>query len=376
MDFILQSLTTGAALLLTFLTFSNSIKVNKKANKWLGMFFSCVFLLSVDDLLVHENIYTDYPHLYGFVPVFSLLLTPTLYLSIVHFVNPIEKWTSAKLKHFAFVLFYLIVSFSFFIKDSASKLAAYQTDTTIHPDLLTIIILLFFLQVIIYGRKMLRKLNAHQKNTQLYSAKGAAIQLGWLRHLVIAVLVMLFFWFLEIFFQSPWIHYSFNATLFIGVFLLAHFSVQQQAVFPVDSKEQAAVVQLLSEVTEVSDKTTDALLSKKELQDLSKILQEVMVSQKPYLDNELNLPKLADKLAIPAYKLSFLLNNHIGENFATFINKHRAEAAKAILSNPKMTHLTLVQVAYEAGYNSKTVFNTHFKKNIGTSPSAYRKKHK
>lgn len=93
MTHILQSLTTGAALLLIFLTFSNSIKVNKKANLWLGIFFACVFLLSVDDLLVHQNIYRTYPHLYGFVPVFSLLLTPTLYLSIVHFVNPIENWT-------------------------------------------------------------------------------------------------------------------------------------------------------------------------------------------------------------------------------------------------------------------------------------------
>lgn len=223
---------------------------------------------------------------------------------------------------------------------------------------------------------MLKKLNAHQKNTQLYSAKGATIQLAWLRNLVIAVLAMLFVWFLEILFHSPWIHVTFNIILFIGVFLLAHFSVQQQAVFPTDSKEQAAVVQLLSEVTEVSDKATDALLTKEELQDLSIVLQEVVATQKPYLDNELNLPKLADKLAIPAYKLSFLLNNHIRENFATFINKHRAEAAKAILSNPKMTHLTLVQVAYEAGYNSKTVFNTHFKKNIGCSPSEYRKQQK
>lgn len=372
----IQALNAGASLLLAFLTFSNASRVNKRANQWLGLFFACIFLLCLDDLLEYQKTYESYPHLIGLVEIVSLLLVPFLYLSVLHFVNPIEKWKITNLKHFGLLLLFVLFSFSFLCSNSAVKLATYQADAMIHPDLMSAIVLLFFLQAFVYGKIMLKKLKAHQKNIQLFSAKGETIQLGWLTNSVRAFLVMIFFWFLYLIFQTEWLYSILNIILLVGIFLLAYFSIHQQEIFPTNVMERTEVIKLILAEEQQPNTTNATVLTAEETKSLNQKLLETMETQKPYLDNELNLPKLAEFLAIPSYKLSYLLNNHIGENFSTFINKYRVIAAKQVLANPKMGHLTLVQVAYEAGYNSKTVFNTHFKKIVGISPSAYRKKFK
>jgi len=50
------------------------------------------------------------------------------------------------------------------------------------------------------------------------------------------------------------------------------------------------------------------------------------------------------------------------ENFYQFVNRYRIEESKKLLLNPDMNHLSLVGIGYEVGFNSKTVFNTTFKK--------------
>lgn len=376
MSIILQSLSAGVALLLTYLTFYNANKVNQKANLYLGIFLICVFLLFLDDVFAYHSIYLKYPHFFGFVPVLALTLSPTLYLSVLHFVKPTEKWRWTNLSHFILLFLFLIIGLPFYFSTAAFKLESYQADTFMSHTIFNIIIPLFFLQAFFYSFLMLKKLKKHQENTLLYSAEETTIQLGWLRNFIIAFLVMMFFWLVDIIHPDFVIPGSFDIILFVGMFLLAHFSLRQKEIFPVNTQERAAVLELLiAEETSVSKSPPD-LLSTPELRQLEKLLYQKMEEEKPYLENELNLPKLAEVLDIPAYKLSYLLNNHIGENFSTFINKYRAESAKQILSNPKMMHFSLIQVAYEAGYNSKTVFNTHFKRITGVSPSVYRKEFK
>jgi len=376
MDIILQSLSAGVALLLAFLTLTNVNGVNQKANFWLGIFLVCVFLLFLDDVFVGQNTYLHYPHLFGFVPILALLLTPTLYLSVLHFVNPQGKWKWSNLLHFLLLILYLMVALPFYFSSATIKLKSYQADTFMNHAVFGILLPLFFLQALIYGIKMLRKLSHHHQNTLLYSAETTTIQLGWLRNFIMAFLVMMFFWSIKSIYPVFLIEELFDVVLFISIFLLAHFSLRQKEVFSKNEVERANIAELLSEKETLEKKDTPPLVTPSESISLNEALNELMITQKPYLDNELNLPKLATYLAIPAYKLSYLLNNHIGENFSMFINNYRVEVAKEILADPKKSHLTLLQVAYEAGYNSKTVFNTHFKKVTGIVPSAYRKEFK
>lgn len=71
--------------------------------------------------------------------------------------------------------------------------------------------------------------------------------------------------------------------------------------------------------------------------------------------------------------LPFVLIGSFGENFYEFINRYRVEASKKLLTDAKFQHLNMVGIAFEAGFNSKTAFNTAFKKTTGQTPSEFRK---
>lgn len=118
------------------------------------------------------------------------------------------------------------------------------------------------------------------------------------------------------------------------------------------------------------------LLSKKETDDYTDRLLTHIKEHQPYLDPELSLRSLAAQIDIHPNQLSWLLNENMGKNFNEFVNHYRVEAFKALSKDPKKAHLTLIGMAYECGFNSKTVFNTYFKKETGLTPKQFLKEQK
>lgn len=117
-----------------------------------------------------------------------------------------------------------------------------------------------------------------------------------------------------------------------------------------------------------------ALMSAAESKIVLKNLSKEMQEGKWFQDTSLSLRKLADKLNISSNKLSWLLNEKMGKNFNDYINSLRLESFKAKALDPRNSHLTLLGLAYDSGFNSKSVFNTFFKKMEGMSPRAWVKK--
>ncbi len=95
--------------------------------------------------------------------------------------------------------------------------------------------------------------------------------------------------------------------------------------------------------------------------------------EKPYQSSELTLAELAEKVKIPAHYVSQVINEKLGVNFLDFINGYRMTAAKKMLIDAEWSHYTIISIAYEAGFNSKSTFYSVFKKHTGMTPSAYRK---
>lgn len=93
----------------------------------------------------------------------------------------------------------------------------------------------------------------------------------------------------------------------------------------------------------------------------------------PFLIPNLTLRMLADQLEIHPNKLSWLLNERKGKNFNEFINHYRIQYFKKLALNPENRHISLIGLAYESGFNSKTVFNTYFKKETGMTPKEFLK---
>ena len=95
--------------------------------------------------------------------------------------------------------------------------------------------------------------------------------------------------------------------------------------------------------------------------------------EKPYQSSELTLAELAENVKIPAHYVSQIINEKLGVNFLDFINGYRMTAAKKMLVDSEWSHYTIISIAYEAGFNSKSTFYSVFKKHTGMTPSAYRK---
>ncbi len=126
----------------------------------------------------------------------------------------------------------------------------------------------------------------------------------------------------------------------------------------------------------ISIKTTKekaSLLDKKTADLYSETLIRFIEEEQPFLIPNLSLRSLADQVEIHPNKLSWLLNERMGKNFNEFINFYRIEYFKELATNPENSHISLIGLAYESGFNSKTVFNTYFKKETGTTPKEFLK---
>ncbi|WP_093143394.1 tetratricopeptide repeat protein [Ulvibacter litoralis] len=100
------------------------------------------------------------------------------------------------------------------------------------------------------------------------------------------------------------------------------------------------------------------------IEQLKKRIQEEKLYQNP----NFSLKQLSTVINLHPNKLSWLLNEHLQLNFNEFINKYRLEHFKKEVLKSSNSHLTLLGVAYDSGFNSKTVFNTFFKKETGVAP--------
>jgi len=98
-----------------------------------------------------------------------------------------------------------------------------------------------------------------------------------------------------------------------------------------------------------------------------------MDEKKPYLNPLINLPDLAGQVRIPAHHLSQLLNACFRQNFFDFINAYRVRESQRLLVSEEAGTRTVLDILYETGFNSKSVFNTAFRKHVGMTPSEFKK---
>ncbi len=105
---------------------------------------------------------------------------------------------------------------------------------------------------------------------------------------------------------------------------------------------------------------------------LREALLRLMETEKPYRDNRLRLNTLAQRFGTTPHHLSQVLNEHLGMNFADFVNSFRVREAQALLADPSYREHYIIDIAYRVGFNNKTSFNKAFKAQTGLSPSAFR----
>ncbi len=112
-------------------------------------------------------------------------------------------------------------------------------------------------------------------------------------------------------------------------------------------------------------------LSDKKINLINDRLLKLMNEERPFLDSNISLKSLSESLDESANHISQVINDKQGLNFFDFINSYRIEEMKRLKKIPSNSNLTLLALAYESGFNSKTTFNSAFKKITGQSPKKY-----
>ena len=115
-------------------------------------------------------------------------------------------------------------------------------------------------------------------------------------------------------------------------------------------------------------------ISEVPLSDIAEKLHQAIQDEKVYLNPSLTLSEMSVQLKCTPKELSKHINDVLGMNFSEYINMHRVEAVKVLMTSEEASKYTLVTLAEKAGFSSKSSFNETFKKVTGETPSAYKKK--
>ena len=353
-------LVFGALILLAFLKFANPYNVNKKANFWFGLFLLLWASFWMEEIVLLANIGVINKYVTGFIHYLQIFLCVFFYLSIVSYINPNFKFQSSDSKHLIIPGLFLAITLVQFLNE--------PNGNTILPALAAVLIIF---QSVLYTGIAFLKIRRHQKHVQQFSSDTIDIDLGWLERIIIILFVTsLLFAAYSFLNNMPTPNASINFVQLVAVFFIAYYSAKQKEIYPIDEKQRTELIAFNEAPLEDSKRK---ILADHEIVVLKLQLTKLMEEHKPYLDSELNLVKLADLMSLTSHQLSYLINTGFQENFFQFINKYRVEKAKELLLNTGKDNLSMLGIAFESGFNSKTSFNTTFKKITNQTPSEFKK---
>lgn len=306
---------------------------------------------------------------------FFLLQGPFLYLYVSALSFRKKRFKTKQLLHFlpffGFIL-YLLIAFQYAKYSEGIRIDHLSERIAEPPFLFVFFLILTALSGPGYFYLVFRKFKAVKKDVLNYSSTeinldwlGTVISifgLVWTALIAVAVIHHVFHLF-SIDFCINGLFLSLSAfTVLIG-----YFGLRQKGVF---FSYAAEVDILLEEEPEIKYAATK--MEGEELLQCCNKVGQFMILNRPYLDSDLTLPKMAADLNVSTHHLSQVINEMHGKNFFNFINKYRVEEVKRKIEDPKYQNFSLLGIAYESGFNSKSAFNRVFKNITGITPSAYR----
>jgi AraC-like DNA-binding protein len=252
-------------------------------------------------------------------------------------------------------------------------------------------ILIRAIQQFIYYILARKALRSYQQSIQHLFSDTSRIDLHWARFLVNGYLVLIVA-FLVIFPLILRYPQYFNSLLLLCmavatpyIYIATYKGITQPTIWQlrpdtnkdaVEEEIQEAEAIELEIIQQEIPKLSKAGLSKGKMDEMAASIIALMEKEKLYTETELTLKQLAEKLQCPTYQVSQAINEGLGKNFYDLVNSYRVEEAKRLLLDPKNENYTILSVGFEAGFNSKTTFNTVFKKFTGATPTEYREKEK
>ena len=142
--------------------------------------------------------------------------------------------------------------------------------------------------------------------------------------------------------------------------------------YDIPEESRPAHLANLPSIATQKNKYAKSGLDNQQLADYKIRLRKVMLTQQAYLWSNLTLPKLADAVGCSANHLSQVINAGFGMSFFDYLNQHRIERAKTLLTQRDMRSSSILNIAFDVGFNSNSTFYAAFKKCVGQTPAQFR----
>ena len=319
-------------------------------------------------LMLYEVLTPKQAFLYVYLP-YAPLIPALLYFYVSYYLNPLKtERVVEKIWYLPFVVFLIIaIVYKIMRVVGFDDPKFYSLFTQISNLLELVSIILMFLVIVV----LFRKIKIY--NNQIFSYSKVKIQRStqWLLYTLLLLIIANIIWLASMIWTIAFVNagemvpfYFLWTAISLIIYWMGHQGIYTHGINNDRKKIRASGHKITPYSIKEKLKTPN---------EISIALQTLLVEQKRFLDSNLSLETLAHKLQISKSHLSRIVNNELGSTFTDYINTLRVEEAKSYLQNPDFSKYTIVAIGLEAGFSSKTTFNTTFKKIAGLTPSQYRK---
>ena len=323
---------------------------------------------------------------------------PILYLYILSLTSQKFQFTKLNILHFIPSILILLLNFVTLTICSSNevhllvegKLSAANVSKLLEWYIQTYNFSQYFLyniQVILYSILIIRRLRFHQKNIKNFFSFTEKISLKWLNLYVVVFVLFSLTEILTTLFDfksfNPEV-YSIISFLFTSYFGYAAFwqpdiyNKPEKVFFQTNNEYESNISNLnikTNTINEEIEPSKKQIIQTEQIIIIAENLQQLMISKKPYINNDLTLEDLAEMINVNRNILSHVINDYYKINFFNFVNNFRIEEAANMFKKPEYNNLSIEGIAKTVGFNSKSVFNPAFKKQTGQTPSEYRKQY-
>ena len=351
-------------LLSSFILFSK--KYNLKAAKYLGLLLMMVALSQLQYLLEDINLISWHSFNLAYLP-FQFLEVPFLYFFIKFYLAPKERIKGIEwclfMPAIIFLISTLIYKAIFIFTGGTWETNTVQENLSDFTDNYGDFINIFLLAIVLGVQ--LFKIREYEKQSSFYDNKEVRVEFIWLKILLFLLLLVII----------PWLYYTYSYLTDKNVFYIPMYLIVSIIIYTMGyiGMHKLNILNERRKIRSSLNQTNKHPNTKKQKNEHITNLENIVIRNQGYLDPNLTLDSLTEELQLSKSHLSRIINAELNMSFSDYINSFRINKAKELLLNPEFSNYTLVAIGLESGFNSKTTFNTVFKKLTSLTPSQFRK---
>jgi AraC-like DNA-binding protein len=345
---------------------------NKIANRLLAALTIAISIIVSGAVLISSNYVFIYPHFSRIHHPFAFLAGPLLFLYLRELTVDARRFDRRNFLHFIPFALCLVYLLPYYFQSHGAKIKILSSEyvQASFGQWYYIRSAAFIVQFLVYLILVVLTLIQYSRRVKRHELLRNELVITELRFFVGASSVLWLGAVLRYTLDSSGVA---NLLLPLGASIVIYGMGYLRMRRPKPAASQRVVKEALAEEPQpVAKKYEKSTLTRDRAERYRNKLLEYMQEAKPFTDGDLNLQKLAEAVSITPHHLSQLINERLAQTFSDFVNSYRVEEAKKKLQDPSCKHLSVLGIAIEVGFNSKSSFNSVFKKHTDMTPSEFR----